>query len=322
MQNSRVLNNVSDVIHAVRNLLLRALPGKAFLFVHFCWECLSLHGPSLVISWFVKPTLEVRGFCGGDGALDLVKQLRSVNALAPTRMCRVMTKHGSDKGYPWRHNFSTVYSVLFKDWGDQPLRIFELGLGGDRDQPHVGASLRGWRELFPNALVYGADIVSAILFQEDRIKTFYCDQLDQASIRELWSQPDLQGGMDIIMEDAVHTFEANVSFMEGSLEQLRPGGIYVIEDIQRGTFDRWHDQLEMIYSKRYKTYEFALLGLPHYLNRLDNNLLVIRRGVSKREERKLEDGTNGQFSCPGDGLLRECRRSAIETRFFPPLSRR
>jgi hypothetical protein len=210
-------------------------------------------------------------------------------------MCRVMTKHGSDKGHRW-HNFTTVYSVLFQESRDQPQRIFELGIGGDSDTPYVGASLRGWRELFPNALVYGADILRANLFQEDRIKTFYCDQLDQASIRELWSQPDLQGGMDIIIEDGLHTFEANVSFLEGSLEHLRPGGIYVIEDIKQGTVDRWYDQLEMIYSLRYKNYEFAFVVLPNYLNHLDNNLLVIRRSVPKREERKFEDGTNGLSS--------------------------
>jgi hypothetical protein len=150
---------------------------------------------------------------------------------------------------------------------------------GDDGRP--GGSLRGWRELFPNALVYGADIVRANLFQEDRIKTFYCDQLDQASIRELWAQPELQGGMDIIIEDGLHTFEANVSFLEGSLAHLRPGGIYIIEDIAKSMAERWYDQLEKIYSVQYKTYDFAFVVLPNYFNNIDNNLLVIRRGVSK-----------------------------------------
>jgi hypothetical protein len=242
----------------------------------------------------MRRRLEVRGFCGGDAASDLVKQLRSVNALAPTKMCHVMTKYGSDKGYYRRrfhrgHNFTTVYSVLFEGRLDQPLRLFELGIGtnnpelpstmGDDGRP--GASLRGWRELFPNALVYGADIDRAVLIQEDRIKTFYCDQLDQASIRELWSQPELQGGMDIIIEDGLHTFEANVSFLEGSLEHLRPGGIYIIEDIAKSMAERWFDQLEKIYSVRYKTYDFAFVVLPNYFNNVDNNLLVIRWGVSK-----------------------------------------
>ena len=86
-------------------------------------------------------------------------------------------------------------------------------------------------KLFPNAAVCGADVDRRILFREDRIKTFYCDQSDRSSIRELWSQPDLQGGADIIIEDGLHTFEANVSFLEESLDHLCPGGIYVTEDI-------------------------------------------------------------------------------------------
>jgi hypothetical protein len=195
-----------------------------------------------------------------------------------------MTKYGSDKGRA--HNYTTVYSALFKRCCDQPLRVFELGLGSNN--PNVpsnmglfgvpGASLRGWRELFPNAVVYGADIDRGILFQEDRIKTFYCDQLDRSSIRELWSHPDLQGGVDIIIEDGLHTFEANISFLEGSLAHLRPGGLYITEDIMWNRVDEWCDRLETIYSKQYPTYEFAFVVLPDRGNE-SNNLLVVRRGA-------------------------------------------
>jgi hypothetical protein len=179
-----------------------------------------------------------------------------------------------------------VYSALFKRWYHRPLRIFELGLGTNNpDAPSnmgvfgaPGASLRGWRQLFPQALVYGADVDREILFQEDRIKTFYCDQLDRSSIRELWSHPDLRGGADIIIEDGLHTFEANVSFLEGSLDHLRPGGIYICEDIMGDRVDEWCDRLETVYSKQYPTYEFAFVVLPDGGN-LANNLLVVRRSA-------------------------------------------
>jgi hypothetical protein len=291
------------VIPAARNLFSRVLPRKVFLCVQYLWTSLSLDFPSLVSYWFKKRTLEVRGFGAGGGASDLVKQLRGVNALARTKMCRVMTNCGSDKGNHRRHNFTSVYSALFEGCLDQPLRLFELGIGtnnpelpstmGDNGRP--GASLRGWRELFPNALVYGADTDRAVLLQEDRIKTFYCDQLDQASIRELWSQPELQGGMDIIIEDGLHTFEANVSFLEGSFEHLCPGGIYIIEDIAKSMVERWYDQLEKIYSVRYETYDFAFVVLPNYFNNLDNNLLVIRRGVPKKRRAKKRGSSQRSF---------------------------
>jgi hypothetical protein len=85
--------------------------------------------------------------------------------------------------------------------------------------------------------------------------------------------------MDIIIEDGLHTVEAGLSFLDGSLEQLRPGGVYIVEDIGRNMVDDWYERLEAIYSKRYSNYEFALALLPNSTGSLDNNLLIIRRNL-------------------------------------------
>jgi hypothetical protein len=190
-----------------------------------------------------------------------------------------MASYGSDKG---RNRYTTVYSALFNDRRHQPLCIFELGLGSNNLDVlsnmgvfgAPGASLRGWRKLFPHARICGADIDRRILFNEDRIKTFYCNQLDRSSIRDLWLQPDLRSGVDIIIEDGLHTFDANVSFLEESLEHLRPGGIYITEDIGRDCIERWCHRLRTVYSELYPMYEFALVALD---NHAANNLLVVRR---------------------------------------------
>jgi SAM-dependent methyltransferase len=193
-----------------------------------------------------------------------------------------MTKHGSDKGR-FKHNYTTVYWELFGSLRNRPLRIFELGLG--TNNPHLastmgvmgrpGASLRGWRQLFPKALVFGADIDRDILFTEDRIQTFYCDQLDSNAIRDLWAQPALQGEMDIIVDDGLHNFRGNASFLSGSLQHLRVGGVYIIEDITDGDAAEWRKQLSA-YAKRFPAYDFALAELPTK-NAGDNNLMIIRR---------------------------------------------
>jgi hypothetical protein len=266
--------------HLFRPLVYRTLSPRMVQFLRFQWWVLSSYFPRLVTSRFARRTPQVRKFGAANVPSDLVKQLQNVNLLAPTKMCRVMTKYGSDKGRC--NNYTPVYSALFKERCEQPLRVFELGLGTNNPNAPSnmgvfgapGASLRGWRELFPNAVVYGADIDRTILFQENRIKTFYCDQLDRSSIQELWSRPDLQGDMDIIIEDGLHTFEANLSFLEGSLDHLRLGGIYVVEDIMWSDADKWYDRLEATYSKKYPTYEFAFVVLA---NRGCNNLLVVRR---------------------------------------------
>jgi hypothetical protein len=148
-----------------------------------------------------------------------------------------MYYYGSDKGYVW-HNFTTVYAALFETLRNQPIRIFELGLGDRR-----GASLRGWRELFPCSSVFGADINRGLLFQEDRIQTFYCDQLDPEAIRELWAQPALRGGMDILVDDGLHSFDAIRMFLDNSLKNLRVNGLYIVEDIKSATLRQWRELL-------------------------------------------------------------------------------
>jgi hypothetical protein len=98
-------------------------------------------------------------------AASLSDRVAGVDPFRPTAMCRIMAKHGSDKGQWWRngigptlaHNYTTVYSLLFQDKISRPIRIFELGLGtnnpnfaanmGERGRP--GASLRAWRDIFP-----------------------------------------------------------------------------------------------------------------------------------------------------------------------------
>jgi len=264
-------------------LLRPVLPPKLVQFLRYAFWCGSVYFPRLVTSGFAKRTPKVRGFGSAQGSSSLAKQLEGVNVLAPSRMCRVMTKYGSDKG---RLNYYTpIYSALFKDRCNEPVRIFELGLGTNNTElpsnmgPYgaPGASLRGWRELFPNARVYGADVDRSILFEEDRIKTFYCNQLDQSSIRDLWSNPGLNEGADILIEDGLHTLEANISFLEGSLRHLRPGGIYVTEDIMLNDVEAWYDRLESVYAKQNPTYEFAFAVIARDGSGGSNNLLVIRR---------------------------------------------
>lgn len=266
---------MNDLKQRLRPIVQRSLSPKTVQNLRFQFWLVASHYPRLVSSRTRKRYPSVHAL--GDSS-RLADQLQAVNLLAPTAACRVMAKWGSDKA---KHRYTPLYTALFEDRFDQGVKILELGLG--TNNPNVlsnmgvfgapGASLRGWRELFPNALVYGADIDRGILFAEDRIQTFYCDQMDQSSIRELWSQEELTGGADIIIEDGLHTFEANVSFLKGSLDQLRPGGIYVVEDIAPDCLLRWSELIDNGLAKEYQC-EFAYVALAdHHFN----NLLVIRR---------------------------------------------
>ena len=140
-----------------------------------------------------------------------------------------------------------------------------------------GASLRGWKQFFSQAQIFGADIDAGILFQEYRIRTFFCDQGSPASIKELWSKYELASEpMDIIIDDAYHVFDYNVIFFENSWQNLAKGGIYIIEDIMYYTLDAWREKIAQ-WEQQYPSLSFRLCVIPHELNSDDNTMLIIQR---------------------------------------------
>jgi len=203
-----------------------------------------------------------------------------------TPLCEIMGRNKSDKGsinitQSW-HNYTTLYYSLFKDLKEKPLRIFELGLGtNNMDVPsnmgpggRPGASLYGWKEFFPNAGIFGADIGRRVLFNAARISTFYCDQTNPEVIQNMWNNPELTDGFDIIVEDGLHTYSANVCFFENSIHKLKPSGYYVIEDI---LFSEKHlfDNKIREWQNKYKDCVFTFVELPSTRNPHDNNVLIV-----------------------------------------------
>lgn len=105
-----------------------------------------------------------------------------------------------------------------------------------------GASLRMWRDLFPNAHVYGGDIDPDILIQEDRITSFYVDQLDPESVSELSKK--LPNDLDLIVDDGLHQADAAITLYQGIFKNLREGGVYIIEDAWKNLrFKSMRDEL-------------------------------------------------------------------------------
>jgi SAM-dependent methyltransferase len=205
-----------------------------------------------------------------------------------TRLCEIMGRNKSDKGHvnintSW-HNYTTFYYSIFNRLSEKSLRIFELGLGtnnvnfpsnmGSDGRP--GASLYGWQEFFPNSQIFGADIDRDILFAADRIKTFYCDQTKPEVIKAMWGESVLEGGFDIIIDDCLHTFDANVCFLENSIHKLNPGGYFIIEDI---LFNEEHLFANKIkeWETQYKDCSFQILTIPSMRNHQDNRLVVVQR---------------------------------------------
>lgn len=202
-----------------------------------------------------------------------------------TELCNIMSKYGSDKGQG-PHNYTIYYDKIFKSIKNESINLFELGLGtnnldvksnmGPNGKP--GASLRGWKEYFINSNIYGADIDKRILFEEDGIKTFHCDQTNKLSIDEMWNNTLLKDiSFDIIIEDGLHEFGANLIFLKNSLSKLKTNGYYITEDLLPETVKMFKLEIENL-KVEYPNYIFEIVQLENPNNYYgDNNLLVIKK---------------------------------------------
>jgi hypothetical protein len=203
-------------------------------------------------------------------------------------LSQLCDRYGSDKGeidskgqpYPWpSHTYADFYERLFGHCRAHIHHVFECGLGTNNPDfqssmgvlGKPGASLRVWRDYFPDAQVVGADIDRGVLFEESRIRTFYVDQTQPSAIAALWQQVGNQE-FDLMVDDGLHTFEAGVCLFENSVARLAPHGIYVIEDVSLPDLALFQTHFA---TQPYKV-DYVNLVRPD-LPLTDNSLVVIRK---------------------------------------------
>ncbi len=210
------------------------------------------------------------------------------NANGNGELARLCDLHGSDKGslvtegHPYKskaHNYTDHYHRLFAQCRPYLQKVFECGLG--TNNPHIpstmgmrgkpGASLRVWRDYFPNAQIIGADIDRDILFSEDRIQTFFVDQTDPSTIARMWDEVGMVD-FDLIIDDGLHTFEAGTTFFSHSINRLSQQGLYLIEDVASKDLSRY----VQFFDGTPFDVDFVTLHRPRLPVR-DNNLIIARR---------------------------------------------
>lgn len=196
-------------------------------------------------------------------------------------------QYGSDKGgtrnqnpYPWpSHSYADFYSRIFERSRAQITKVFECGIGtNNANIPSnmtttgiPGASLRVWKDYFPNAEVFGGDIDSNVLFQDGRIKTYFLDQLDPNSIENFWSNVNTRN-FDLIVDDGLHSFESGLTLFVNSIDYLAENGMYVIEDVKISDMLRF----KKFFDNSKYTVDYVLLERPKSAL-ADNCLIVIKK---------------------------------------------
>lgn len=209
--------------------------------------------------------------------------MRDIQSNTKTELCEIMNANKSDKGNGW-HNYTVMYHHLFNPIRHKSLCIFEMGLGTNNlayksnmgPEGRFGASLYGWEQYFPNALVFGADIDADLSVTTDRIKTFYADQTSPNSLKTLWATFQLQNKQfDIIVDDGLHEFHAGKTMFENSFYKVKPGGVYIIEDINNSEKHLFENLARQIKDQMPEVKEAFVITLPNSTSQYDNTLMFV-----------------------------------------------
>ena len=153
-----------------------------------------------------------------------------------TELCDLGLKYGADKCPTIGHMYTPFYYELFTPIRQKVKKVLEVGIG-NRGQTRVipgyvmGPSIRMWRDFFPNAWVYGADVAKESFFVDDRISTYYCDETKEEDIKRLVLQ--IGSDIDIVIDDARHRVGDQIFLCQILMPLLKPGVIYCIEDCRR-----------------------------------------------------------------------------------------
>jgi hypothetical protein len=148
----------------------------------------------------------------------------SVGETTPVNPLRdYFEKHQTGKGiWKWEHYFE-IYHRHFAPFRGKEVNIVEIGI-------YSGGSLDMWRDYFGDRCkVFGVDIEDACRsYQNEYTEIFIGDQASP----EFWEQFKIQvPRVDILIDDGGHQPHQQIPTFEAMFEHIRPGGVYLCEDI-------------------------------------------------------------------------------------------
>ena len=228
-----------DFDQALENLTLAVqLDNKSRLYLECICRILELLPLSDEITAYMRRLCAI--YSDNPGFLKLIERtalfMQDCGAIAPDervkwsaeKLHNIGRLHGTDKSEATDvHTYAgmsymDVYEPYLTPLRAKAINFLEIGVLG-------GCSLRAWREFFPFGKIYGLDIdPAAQRHQADRIDITIGSQADPAVLAKVMSKVD---GFDVILDDGSHASEHMQVSFQHLWTKLKPGGLYIIEDL-------------------------------------------------------------------------------------------
>lgn len=146
---------------------------------------------------------------------------------------------GTDK---WgEHHYTPHYQTHFNRFKNKPIKLLEIGVGGD-ETPNVGGnSLRMWKKYFPHGQIFSLDIYDKSALSEKRITIFQGDQNNSVLLKKIYQTI---GELDLIIDDGSHVNEHRLTSFQTLFPLLKDGGIYIMEDLQTSYWPKFNGDSE------------------------------------------------------------------------------
>jgi cephalosporin hydroxylase len=163
------------------------------------------------------------------------------------------------------HSYGESYDEIFEKFDRQnKINFLEIGI-------QKGGSMVAWREYFPNANLYGIDIIDCILDEYRRSDFNYIiSDIKSPAVKE--ELKDVK--FDIIIDDGSHYLSDVLFVVSNYLEKLNTGGYLIIEDCQEP--ENWFREINKLVSDEYElSFRDLRKHTPH--SSYDNYLIVIKK---------------------------------------------
>jgi hypothetical protein len=156
---------------------------------------------------------------GTDKGLQDVRHRRGERIVPPQiplpgRLGRTVTLSGK--------RYTTTYGRFFGPLQDSQINLLEIGIDH-------GASLAMWEDFFSLATLHAIDIERRCKkYRTDRTSVYIGSQTDPVFLAEVVRHT---GALDVVIDDGGHTMEQHRVSLVALWPHVKPGGMYVIEDL-------------------------------------------------------------------------------------------